>query len=101
MKKHLLILMPILLLVGCKNSKSEQEPLHWSHEACVEYIVNERGLSDYDYSAKEVSYEKRGDDEIRCFDITVFADVNYRYCCFTVVDGFELQYIDCDTWIGD
>lgn len=41
------------------------------------------------------------DDEIRCFDITVFADVNYRYCCFTVVDGFELQYIDCDAWIGD
>ena len=98
MKKLALILASLCMLAGCGKNEA-----HWSHKACVEDIVNCRNLVAYSYEVEELDHEyKRGDDEVYCFDITITAgDWSQRYCCYAVVDGDEVMYVDCDKWEGD
>lgn len=103
MKKQVLSIMTALTLtafVGCKNGEN-QEVVHWSHKDCVQAIVNDLGVEEYTYTAKQVSYaSENSDDEIYCFDITLtVGEIDYRYCCYAVVEDGEVLFVDCDAWV--
>ena len=95
MKKLFFMIAMCLTLASCSNTA------HWSHKACVDEIVKAQGLTAYSYTVKEIPHEETvvGDDEVRCFDITVTSgDWSQRYCCFAVIDDNEVLYVDCDRW---
>ena len=95
MKKLIAILcLALTILTGCNKA-------HWSHEKCVEYIVERNNILSYDYTVKQINHNEKtsGNDEVYCFDITIISgDFNQRYCCFAVVSDGEVIYVDCDKW---
>lgn len=82
----------VFSLAGCKDD------VHWSHKECVNKIVTENNITDYTYSAREISKTVENDDTIYCFEITIHSTVSTKYCCFVVMDGDEIHTIDCDIW---
>ncbi len=96
MKKILVLIIAVaimcLSLVGCKN-----EP-HWSYQACIDELVTDEKST---YTVKEIEHQEVaiGDEEIYCFDIIITTEgESIRYCCFAVVLGGEVSYVDCDEW---
>ena len=98
MKKLVCLSASLILLVSCSNKKPEEAAPHWSHEACVEYIVNEKKLSNYVYEVVELDHDYiHGDDEIHCFKIAIKSG-NYekKWMCYAVLDDGEVLFVDCD-----
>lgn len=105
MKKVIIFLcLALTILSGC--SCKNKEP-HWSYQACIDELIPNGVLSySYTYTVKEIEHHEiaNGDDEIHCFDITITKGAGNmwgepkRYCCFAVVSGGEVVYVDCDLW---